>query len=325
MNYTRYQENINFFLQQYYDFVYDPKQNMHIKKFPARRRLKFEIKDRVCKTGNRPEINAYSFYDREDDRIFITEKLIELMSITSLRSNFDEDRQDWMFNVELYLCAFHELGHLLVGHCQLCENMKLSAIETEEINTGLNIPIYQTLEADADMFAGRRIAERAATMIFDGSMGHFGYNDYNTFYYDTLWGIRAFFYVLEYLEILEAKRQHNISVMTGKPQRGCQPGEMTHKHPPALARGYYTGLVFMEHMRKYFKIKGKKDEFMKIFYSGEEVFGGYTLTQEQFEKIYQYILNGTFERMRKRIKQYWFTDVRKQLKEYSRISVNLIF
>lgn len=325
MDYMCYQDNINFFLQQYYNFVYDPKQNRHIKKFSERRSLRFEIKNRVYKTGNRPEINAYSFYDTKDDRIFLTDKLVELMSSTSQRSNFEEDRQDWMFNVELGLCAYHELGHLLLGHCQLCDNMKLAAIETEEIKTGLDVGLYQTLEMDADMFAGRRIAERAATMIFDGSMGHFGYDDYNIFYYDTLRGIRAFFYVLEYLELLEARRQHDISVMTGKPQRGCQPGECTHVHPPALARGHYTGLVFMEHMRKFFGIKGKKDKFMKIFYSGEKMFGEYDLTQEEFEKIYKYILDGTFEYTAKRMKHYWITDVRKQLKEYSRISVNLIF
>lgn len=83
-------------------------------------------------------------------------------------------------------CAYHELGHLLVGHCQLCENMRFAAVDTEEERAGLDIPVYQALEMDADLFAGRRVAERAASMIVNGSMGHFGYDDYNLFYFDTL-------------------------------------------------------------------------------------------------------------------------------------------
>lgn len=194
MCYSVYQENLNYFLQEYYVFVYNPKKNRTIKKFPAHRELRFEIKDRVYKSGKQPEINAYSVYDTEYDRIFITEGLVDMMSDATLRSKFNEDRAAWMFNVEMYLCAYHELGHLLVGHCQLCENMRLAAVETEEEKSGLDI-----------------------------------------------------------------------SVKTGKPQRGCQPDENTHRHPPSLARGYSTGLVFMEHMRRYFKISGDKDEFMKIF------------------------------------------------------------
>lgn len=324
MDNSIYQENIRYFLQEYYSLVYNPRKNRTILRFPAHRDLHIEIKDRVYKTGNRPEINAYSFYDTNDDRIFITDDLMDLMSRVSLRNSFSDDRQDWMFNVEYLLCAFHELGHLLVGHCQLCDQMRLSAVETEDEQSGLDVSLYQTLEMDADLFAGRRVAERAASMIYDGSMKHFSYSDPELFYYDTLRGIRAFFYVLEYLEQKEAIRQHDISVMTGQPQRGCQPNENTHLHPPSLARGYSTGLVFMEHMRKYFKIPGSKDEFMKIFLSGEEMFGDYTLTQEEFQKLYRYILDGTFERARKRIKWYWITDVRKQLKQYSRISVGLI-
>lgn len=324
MCYSVYQENLNYFLQEYYAFVYNPKKNRIIKKFPAHRELRFEIKDRVYKSGKQPEINAYSVYDTEYDRIFITEGLVDMMSDATLRSKFNEDRAAWMFNVEMYLCAYHELGHLLVGHCQLCENMRLAAVETEEEKSGLDISVYQTLEMDADLFAGRRVAERAASMIVDGSMGHFGYDDYKLFYFDTLRGIRAFFYVLERLEWLEARRQHDISVKTGKPQRGCQPDENTHRHPPSLARGYSTGLVFVEHMRRYFKISGDKDEFMKIFFAGEEMFGGKVLTQEEFQKIYKYVLDGTFETARKRVKNYWMTDVRKMVKEYSRISAGLL-
>lgn len=325
MDYSIYQENINFYLQQYYKFTYNAQKNRTILKFPDPRKLLFEIKDKVYKIGKQPEINAYSIYDKDVDRIYITEALMDLMSRTSQNNEFADDRQDWMFNVEYLLCAYHELGHLLVGHCQLCEHMRLAAVETQEEQSGLDVSLYQTLEMDADLFAGRRVAERAATMIYDGSMEYFNYKNYKKFYYDTLRGIRAFFYVLEYLELMEAKRQHNISVLTGSPQKGCQPNENTHLHPPALARGYSTGLVFMEHMRKFFKISGNRDAFMKIFYSGEEMFGGVKLTQEQFQKIYQYVLDGTFETARKRIKRHWILNVRKDLKKYSRISVGLIY
>lgn len=325
MDYSIYQENINYFLQEYYNSVYNPKKNRTILRFPEHRNLHFEIKGNVYKTGKRPEINAYSFYDKSVDRIFVTEALMNLMSYASQRNDFANDRQDWMFNVEYLLCAYHELGHLLVGHCQLCDHMRLAAVETEVEQSGLDVSLYQTLEMDADLFAGRRVAERAASMIYDGTMKHFNYKDKQLFYYDTLRGIRGFFYVLEFLEIMEAQRQHNISVLTGLPQRGCQPGENTHLHPPSLARGYWTGLVFMEHMRKFFKISGNRDMYMKIFFSGEKMFGGQDLTQEQFQKIYKYILDGTFERAGKRMKRYYILDVRKQLKKYSRISVGLIF
>lgn len=324
MDYSIYQDNINFFLQDYYDLVYNPEKNRTILKFPTRRNLHIEIKDKVYKTGSRPEINAYSIYDISDDRIFITEELMGLMAEVVLRNRFSDDRQDWMFNVEYLMCAYHELGHLLIGHCQLCDQMRLAAIETEEEQSGLDVSLYQTLEMDADLFAGRRVAERAASMICDGTMKHFSYSDYRLFYYDTLRGMRAFFYVLEYLEHKEAVRQHDISVMTGQPQRGCQPNENTHLHPPSLARGYSAGLVFMEHMRKYFKIRGNKEEFMNIFFAGEQMFGGYTPSREEFQKIYRYVLDGTFEKARKRVKRYWITDVRKLLEPYSRISLGLI-
>lgn len=325
LDYSIRQENMNYFLQQYYDFIYNPKNNRTIARFPEHRNLHFEIKGKVYRTGKRPEINAYSIYDKNVDRIFITEALMDLMSCTSHRNDFTNDRQDWMSNVEYLLCAYHELGHLLVGHCQLCDNMRLAAVETEDEQSGLDVALYQALEMNADLFAGQRVAELAASMIYDGTMEHFNYNDYQLFYYDTLRGIRAFFYVLEYLEIMEAKRQHDISVLTGLPQRGCQPGEATHLHPPSLARGYWTSLTFMEHMRKFFKINGNRNTFMQIFFSGEKMFGGFDLTQEQFQKMYQYILDGTFERLGKRMKRNWFLSVRKQLKKYSRMSVGLIF
>lgn len=53
------------------------------------------------------------------------------------------------------------------------------------------------------------------------------------------------------------------------------------------------------------------------------MFGGKVLTQEEFQKIYKYVLDGTFETARKRVKNYWMTDVRKMVKEYSRISAGL--
>lgn len=136
MDCSRYQENIRYFLQEYYNLVYNPRKNRTILKFPVHRNLHIEIKDRVYKTGNHPESNAYSFYDTNDDWIFITEDLMELMSRVTLGNGFSDDRQDWMFNVEYNLCAYHELGHLLVGHCQLCDQMRLAAVETEEERSG---------------------------------------------------------------------------------------------------------------------------------------------------------------------------------------------
>lgn len=311
-------------LYSYYSFVYNPFLNRTIKKFPNKRELTVEIQRRVMTSGRKPEINAYSIYTETEDRILVTEELVELMAGVLANTKFSRDRQEWMFYVEFFLCTFHELGHLLLGHCEINKKKSLSAREVDLDDLEIDTSLYQALEMDADYFAVRRLGEKVATMIRYNDIDAFGYHDHEMFYYDTLYGIRAFYYILSLEEIKEAQRQHDISLLTGLPQRGCQPGQQTHDHPPSLARAYNSGLLFMEHLRKYFRIRGDENLFKDIFFTADEVFGNHHLSAEKFQKIYKYVLDGTFVNTNRRLRKYYIEDVRKKLKPYSRIAMDLI-
>lgn len=312
-------------LYDYYSFVYNPSKNRTIKKHPKNRELTVTIQQHVMNAGRKPEINAYSIYKESEDCILITEDLMNSLENVLANTGFNQNRRDWMFYVEFFLCAFHELGHLLLGHCEISKKMSLSAIEVNLDNLGIDTSLYQALEMDADFFAVRRLGEKVASMMKFNCIDVFGYHDHEMFYYDTLYGIRAFYYVLTLEEIKKAQRQRNISIQTGLPQKGCQPGEQTHIHPPSLARAYNSGLLFMEHIKKYFRIKGNKKRFNNIFFTADQVFDNYILSEETFCEMYQYVLDGTFVNTNKRLRKYYITVVRKRLKPYSRITMGLIF
>lgn len=327
MDYHLDQECMNDWLQSYYSFAYKWWKNPTILKFPNKRSLNVLVQRHFFNSNPHiAEINAYSIYEEKEDRIVVTEALLDCMLDVLWNTHFERNRQEWLYDVERFLCCFHELGHLLLGHCQLCKYMNFSAIETSSNRAQIDTSVYQTLEMDADLFAVRRLAEHMMSIVVvPGGLAAIGYDDLDMLYYDTLCGIRAFSYVLCLQEMEEANRQYNISIMTGKPQQGRQPGQQTHKHPPSLSRGYIMGITFMEHLRKFFKIPDKQKDFEKIFYAAEEMFGGYTLSSKDFNLMYQYVLDGTFYETHKRMKWYWLSDIRKKLKPYSRITMGLLF
>ena len=106
-------------LYDYYSFVYNPSKNRTIKKHPKNRELTVTIQHHVMNAGRKPEINAYSIYKESEDCILITEDLMNSLENVLANTGFNQNRRDWLFYVECFLCAFHELGHLLLGHCEI--------------------------------------------------------------------------------------------------------------------------------------------------------------------------------------------------------------
>jgi hypothetical protein len=312
---------VNMTLQNYYEFAYNPSSNPIIKSFLPKRELLFTIEKRSFAKGKHPIINAFSIYKTDKDVIIITEKLAEMIENLILNSESNNDRASCMIDTANLFCAFHELGHLLLGHCQIQKNARLCAIEKSHENTGVDIALYQMLETDADTFAAKRIGEKMVTIISDGRYKTvLGYNSIDDFYEDTLKGIVAFFYILMYLEVLESREVFMFTPDDEIP-KGFRPNEATHIHPPAIARCYCSGKTLIEHLNHFFHIPPKEDYFLKTLFSSDSIFGGIELTQKQIQRKYQYLIDGTFDKNFEALKEEWFLNTRNILAPYSRIAV----
>lgn len=314
----RWEEAIYGRLHDFYSLTYDEERNSIIKNFPLPRELKVEVKDMLDVKGYHV-INAYSIYEPHTDHIVITEKFIDVMSEVLLNGGFEEYRAAWMLYVEIMFCSFHEFGHLLIGHCQLCNNMKMAVVESAKDESGLEKNVLQALETDADLFAGRRIADLTATYIYSNKMRMYDYTNWELFYYDMLRGIRAFFFILEILEFEESKRLHKVAVETGKDEKEIIRSAKRNNHPPTIFRGYCVGETMMAYLSKYFGIEGKRRKFIEIFIYGEKYFGGSYLRMKTFWKIYKHLLNGSVADSLERIKCYYTEELAGELKKYSRL------
>lgn len=315
------QDIINLTLQNYHEFTYNLSSNPIIKSFLPKRELSFAIENQSFAKGRHPVINAFSIYKTDKDVIIITEKLAEMIENLILNSESDDNRASCMIDTANLFCAFHEMGHLLLGHCQIQKNMQMCAIEDPHKNMEIDIALYQMLEADADTFAAKRIGEKMVTLISDGRYKTIlGYNSIDDFYEDTLKGIVAFFYILMYLEILESREAFMLTPDNEIP-KGARPNEATHIHPPAIARCYYSGKTLIEHVNCFFQMPLKEEYFLETLFSSDLIFGGIQLTQEQIQKKYQYLIDGTFDTNFEALKEEWFLNTRKILSPYSRIAV----
>lgn len=315
------QDIVNLTLQNYYEFANNPSTNPIIKSFLPKRELLFTIEKRSFANGKHPIINAFSIYKTNEDKIIITEKLAEMIENLILNSESDDNRASCMIDTANLFCAFHEMGHLLLGHCQIQKNMKMCAIENSQENMEIDIALYQMLEADADTFAAKRIGEKMVTLISDGRYKNIlGYNSIDDFYEDTLKGIIAFFYILMYLEILDSREAFRLTPDNEIP-KGFRTNEATHIHPPAIARCYYSGKTLIEHLNYFYQIPQKEEYFLETLFLSDSIFGGIELTQEQIQRKYQYLIDGTFDKNFESLKEEWFLNTRKILAPYSRIAV----
>ncbi|CCZ07358.1 hypothetical protein [Culturomica massiliensis] len=316
--YKQIQDIINITLQDYYSFVYNPTNNPLIENL-SKRDLLFKIERHGVANGKYPIINAFSIYKATKDVIIITEKLVEMIESIIFNSEPDNNRAACMIDTAISYCAFHEMGHLLLGHCQIQKDMRMCAIENTNENT--DIAIYQMLEADADTFAAKRLGEKMVTLIFDDRYKSIlGYKSIDIFYEDILKGINAFFYILMYLELLEAKESYMLT-SNGEIPKGRRHNEATHDHPPAIARCYYTGKTLIEHLYYQFQIPPKEKYFMEILYSSDYLFGGIELTSMQKEKKFNHITDGSFDETFNAMRQEWLLNTCKILSQYSRIPV----
>lgn len=317
------QDILDITIQDYYAQVYDLSKNPIILKFLPERKLLFTIEKQEFVKGKYPVTNAFSIYRPNEDVVIITEKLAEMIQNLIYNAEPDNNRAACMLDTALLFCAFHELGHLLLGHCQLQKEMRMCAIENSNENKDIDIALYQQLETDTDMFAAKRIGEKMMAIISDGKYRSvLGYNSIDAFYKDILKGINAFFYILIYKELLDARESYMLTP-ANEPPKGYRENEITHIHPPALARCYYSGKTLMEHLHCYFHIPPKDEYFMDILYSVDYIFGGIKRDAKQREDKYNFDKKRIeiFDDKLTAIKQEWLYNTRKIIAPYSRICI----
>jgi len=313
------QDIVDITLQDYYTFTYNPSSNPVIKSFLPQRKLSFRIEKQSFANDKYHIMNAFALYNTNNDEIIITEKLAEMMEGIILNSEQDNDRASCMLDVAITFCAFHEMGHLLSGHCQIQKDMKMCAIEDSNESPDIDIAIYQALEIDSDTFAAKRLGEKMAALILDGRYKSvLGYNSVNDYYEDVLKGICAFFYILMYLEVVDAQKHHKHTAANEIP-KGRRSNESTHPHPPAVARCNCSGKTLMEHLHYFFKIPPMEQCFMEILLSSDSLFADIELTSEQMQRKFQFLIDGTFDDAFKTAREEWYVNTHKILKPYSRI------
>ena len=176
------------------------------------------------------------------------------------------------------------------------------------------------MELDADMFACRRIAEKMASCGYNQDiMNALHYRDMELLYYDTLRGIRAVFFVLEYLEIVESIRLHENAMKLGRSGMSAMQPPKRNSHPPVMYRCYYSLRAIEEHMATYFHFKGSRRRLTNIYLSGEKDFGGISLSPGKFMKTYGNLFNGSMKNTYQMIQKYSYEVLRNELMPYSRI------
>lgn len=289
MNFKDYEGILNFDLQSYCQFLHNSVENI------KERKLIFQLQ-------KEQEPNAYATYHSNCDLIEMDEDLFSGLYNLILNNFKDNNRASHILYTAFNFLTFHELGHLYLGHCQLSQSKSMSALPSN-IKTDFTSADNIVMEMDADMFASRRNAEKVVQMIKnDTYKTDLNYTSSMEFCVDALVGICAVFFAVDYW-LARFRRQNT-------------------EYPPSSIRCYYSGIVFIQHIKYFFDIEIKKDLFIKKIISSEEIFGGFALEPDKKKIKYGAIMDGSIDDEIKRCITYWQSSLKPRLKMFSRIPLN---
>lgn len=289
MNFKNYEDILNRDLQSYCKFMHNSVKNI------KERELVFYLQKEA-------EPNAYAAYHSNCDMIEMDEVLFSELYNLILNNFEDNDRASHILYNAFNFFTFHELGHLYLGHCQLSQSKSMSAFPSH-IKTNFTSSDNIVMEMDADMFASRRNAEKVAQMIKNSTYKtDSSYTNPMEFCLDALVGICAVFFAIDYwLARLE---------------------KFNEGYPSSSIRCYYSGIIFLQHIKYFLDIKIEKDAFIKILISSEEIFGGFTLDPDRKKIKYGAIIDGSIDDEIKRAIKYWQSNLKPRLKKISRIPLS---
>ncbi len=313
--FEHFQDTIYITLNSYYDFVREYLYNIANRYEDANRKLSIEIME-CTENVNGIDINipnAFAVYEKDVDRIIISNDLVERIENVAFNIIGDDSKASVVIDTALLLCAFHELGHLLVGHCQITKSQALSALYVPTISTDELYDIYHLLEINADSFAAQRIVEKICANIMDRSyIDVLGYADYDSFINDVVCGINIFFTVIGYLET-----DYFESINPNEYNRSINIDKKFGSHPPSLVRNYAVLKAFTRHLKLFIKYDL---DVKKSITSRMENFGiHYTNKEKKF--IYKSVYNGIYDRLINEFEAHFMLKGYLYLNKLSRIPI----
>lgn len=289
--YKHYRETIKITLNSYYNCVCECLNKIPNRYDEANRVLKIDVFECTeCVNGIDISIpNAFAIYESNTDHIIISNDLIEKIEYVTFNTIEDNNKATIVIDTALLFCAFHELGHLLIGHCQLKKSLSLNALYLPTIPTDELYDLYHLLEINADSFAAQRIVEKICTNILNNNHTDvLGYVDIYSFIDDVVCGINIFFTIIGYLNTdylyrtdpNDYNKTFNIDKKFGS-------------HPPSIVRNYAVLKAFARHIKLFIDYDL---DIKRIITSRMENFG-IRYTSEEKEYIYSSIYNGTYDRL----------------------------
>lgn len=288
--YEHFRDTIYMTLNSYYNFVREYLYST-ARHEDANRKLSIDILE-CTEVEDGREIgipNAFAVYEAHIDHITISNDLVERIENVTFNIIEDDSKATVVIDTALLFCAFHELGHLLIGHCQLIKSQVLNALYAPTIPTDELYDIYHLLEINADSFAAQRIVEKICSNILDRNhIDVLGYHDYYHFINDVVCGINIFFTVIGYLETDYLER-----VNPNEYNKTINIDKKFDTHPPSIVRNYAVLKAFALHLKLFVDYNLDVKESIT---SRMENFGIYYTNQEK-ECIYKSVYDGIYDRL----------------------------
>lgn len=270
------------------------------------RKLLFQMRESVIFINtDETDINAYALYRDKEDVVFMTMPLYLMLHELFQKFCNDSFRAWWMTHIATLFCVFHEFAHLYSGHCQICNNKKLSMINNNE--TGLSIIDYHTIEMDADAIAMNRIADKIEEYLYkENDMLIPWNNNADNFLEDCFTGINGFFFILR---LLESDGNRNESKNYYK-----------YTHPTSIVRyilsmGAFTNYSELAHKREY-----EENYFVSLFEKTENHFCDIYDIKHYFFDC-ERLFDDSIIEIRKRLNDNWQVNVKHKLRPYNRIAL----
>lgn len=289
--YEHFRDMIYITLNSYYKFIREYLYNIAKRYEDAERKLTIDVLECI-ESINGIDIsipNAFAVYETNIDHIIISNDLVERIENVTFNIIEDDNKASVVIDTALLFCAFHELGHLLIGHCQLKKSQALNALYNPIIPTDELYDMYHLLEINADSFAAQRIVEKICANILDKHhIDILGYDNHSNYINDVVCGINIFFSIIGYLETdcfnrvdpNEYSKTVNIDNKFGS-------------HPPSIVRNYTVLKAFAQHLKLFINhdldIKESITSRMKNF--------GVCYTSREMKNVYKSVYDGTYDRV----------------------------
>lgn len=273
------------------------------------RPYKVYVEQEVPKFGIEPQINAFSLYDKNIDRIFVMRELINFLAYILGGVSDTKSQYTWMFHAVLYFCSFHEFGHLYLGHCQLKPDCRLAMTFTDNFCDELSPKDLQAMEFEADMYAAGELADLVREQIHSKKYKQlWGYNDIQQFYSDSLKAICCFFSMIKWNEYHEQEKR-----FLGYKE--------PYDHPSFLLREYLVGSLFQTWMDKHGF--GRRDSELRYFIlNTDTLFMRMPHDSKQIEYEYSAILDGSIKQHIAHVIDYCNEILDKKTAPFTRLNVS---